>query len=143
MNVTEEKILVYTAYSKHHFYAKEFISAFVLDSEYIPLNPFTNWGYFLSDLVDREKIVRANNNLIKASSEMWCFGPIADGVMFEIRLAMKLNQTIRFFTIGKKISDIREINLYEVVFEDELLEKEGLASMINEINSYLNNGKAN
>lgn len=40
---TKEKInTVYTAHSKHNFYAKKLISAYTLEKNYLPLNPFTN-----------------------------------------------------------------------------------------------------
>lgn len=137
MDLNEKKVVVYTAYSKHYFFAKEFISAFTLDLGFIPLNPFTNWGYFLSDMVDRKKIVNANNNLIMISNEVWCFGPIADGVMAEVRLAIKHNMKLRFFTVGKKISDIKEISINELVFEDELLDSENYDDLLLEIKNYI------
>lgn len=44
----EEKIgSVYTAHSKHNFYARKMISAYVLENNKLPLNPFTNWDYFI------------------------------------------------------------------------------------------------
>jgi len=117
----EKKPTVYTAYSKHFFFAKMQISAFVLDHEGIPLNPFTNWGYFMDDMVDREKVARGNNNLIYLADEVWTFGPIADGVFREVKLANAQKKKIRYFTVGKKISDIREMTNKELIFEDELL----------------------
>ena len=51
---TQEKIKsVYTAHSKHYFYARKMISAYTLEKNYLPLNPFTNWDYFMNDMVDR------------------------------------------------------------------------------------------
>ena len=38
---------VYTSHSKHNYYAKQIISAFVSRQDCVPLNPFMNWGYFL------------------------------------------------------------------------------------------------
>ena len=38
---TREKIdVAYTAHSKHNFFAKNMISAFVLENNRLPLNPF-------------------------------------------------------------------------------------------------------
>ena len=88
-------------------------------------------------LLIEKKVVRGNNNLIIASNEIWCFGPIADGVMAEIRLAIDLGLKIRFFTIGKRIKDIKEISVEEIIFEDELLEQESRASLLLEIKEYL------
>ena len=67
---TKEKIKsVYTAHSKHNFYARKMISAYTLNETYLPLNPFTSWDYFMNDMVDRNLTIRANNNLIYLSDE--------------------------------------------------------------------------
>ncbi len=117
----KEKIkVVYTALSKYNFYARKMISAYVLKNNYLPLNPFTNWDYFLSDMVDRDLVVRANNNLIYNSQELWQFGCISDGCLKEIELAMSLNMTIRFFKIGKTINEIFPIDIDEIEFEDNV-----------------------
>ena len=123
IDVYEKKPVVYTAFSKHFFFAKMQISAFVLDQERIPLNPFTNWGYFMDDMVDRKKVMRGNSNLIHLADEIWTFGPIADGVFDEVKLANVQQKKVRYFTVGKKITDISEISNTELVFEDELLGK--------------------
>jgi hypothetical protein len=123
MNYYERISTVYTAYSKHYFFAKNMISAYVLNKGYIPLNPFTNWGYFLDDLVERDLIVRGNNNFILLADEVWTFGPIADGVFAEVKFANSRNMPIKHFTIGKNISNIQPLANTEVVFEDELLEQ--------------------
>lgn len=133
MNVYEKKKVVYTAYSKHYYYAKMLISAFVLEKERIPLNPFANWEYFMDDMVDRDKIVRANNNLIYLSEEVWVFGPIADGVFEEIRLANREKKTVKYFSLGKKISDIHILTIDKIEFEDELLHKVAYDEIMNEI----------
>ena len=125
INSYEKKTAVYTAYSKHFFFAKMQISAFVLEQDRIPLNPFTNWGYYMDDMVDREKIVRGNNNLIYLADEVWTFGPISDGVFMEIKLVNVQKKKTRYFTVGKKISDIKEITNKELIFENELLDKAG------------------
>lgn len=129
MDRYEKKFAVYTAYSKHYFFDKMQISAYVLDEGFIPLNPFTNWGYFMDDMVDRDLVVRGNNNLIYLAEEVWTFGPIADGVYAEVRLANKLGKKVRHFSLGKKISDIHPIMKNELVFEDELLGKFSLAEI--------------
>ena len=121
MDNKEEIKVVYTAHSKYSFYARKMISAYVLNNNYLPLNPFTNWDYFLSDMVDRNLIVRANHNLIYKSQELWQFGPVSDGCMKEIELAMKRNMKIRFFKIGKTIDDISIININEIEFENDVV----------------------
>ena len=47
---TQEKIKsVYTAHSKHYFCARKMISAYKLEKKCLPLNPFTNWDYFMNN----------------------------------------------------------------------------------------------
>lgn len=123
MDRYEKRPVVYTAYSKHYFFAKNMVSAYVLNEGYIPLNPFTNWGYFLDDMVKRDLIVRGNNNLILLADEVWTFGPIADGVFAEVKFANSRNMPTRYFSIGKEISNIKPLENNKIVFEDELLEK--------------------
>jgi len=133
MDRYEKRPVIYTAFSKHYFYTKMLISAYVLDRDCIPLNPFNNWEYFMDDMVEREKVVRANNNLILLADEIWTFGPIADGVFAEIQLAHKLNKPIRYFSIGSKIEDIHPVTPDDLDFEDELLQKFGLELLEREI----------
>lgn len=133
MDKCEKKKVVYTAQSKHIFYAKMLISKFVLEKDYIPLNPFNNWAYFMDDMVDRNLVVRANNNLIMVSDELWQFGSIADGCLEEIRFAAKQGKNIKFFSAGKKSSDIKELDIDELVFEEEVLLTEDKEKLLDEI----------
>ena len=121
INRYERRITVYTAYSKYYFFAKMLISAYVLNEGYIPLNPFNNWAYFMDDMVDRELVARGNNNLIMLADEVWTFGPIADGVFREVKLANSLGKPVRHFSIGKKLTDIKVLENKEIEFEEELL----------------------
>lgn len=123
MDRYEKRPAVYTAYSKHFFFAKMLISSYVLEKGCIPLNPFNNWEYFMDDMVDRDLVVRGNNNLILLADEIWTFGPIADGVFAEVKLANELGKPVRYFTVGKKLSDINEVTKDKLVFEEELLNK--------------------
>ena len=112
---------VYTSHSKHNYYAKQIISAFVLRQDYMPLNPFMNWGYFLDDLVERDLIRDANTRLIEISDEIWQFGEISNGCYHELLLGIERGMPIRFFTAGGKIDTIKPIdNLDHLVFEQEL-----------------------
>lgn len=113
--------VVYTSHSKHNFYARQIISAYALNRGLTPLNPFMNWGYFLGDLVERDKIRKANARLIEISNEVWQFGKISNGCYHELLLAMKRKMPIKFFTIGGQIDAIRPItNLDDLAFENEL-----------------------
>ncbi len=115
----KEKRLVYTAISKHYFYFRQHISKFVLQKDYIPLNPFMIFEYFLLDTIDRDTIRNANNNLVRRADELWVFGPISDGVLNEIILAKELNKSIRYFEIINS-KDIKEISKSDIVFEEGL-----------------------
>lgn len=120
----EEMKLIFTAQSKRFFYCKEVICQYVLKQEKLPINPFQVFGYFLNDRVERDAIRRGNNQLIKSCEELWVFGPIADGVLFEIALAKLNGKKIRFFTIGTRIDEIEEINhLSNITFEPEVHSK--------------------
>ncbi len=136
---TKEKIKsVYTAHSKHNFYARKMISAFVLEKNKLPLNPFTNWDYFMNDMVDRKLTVRGNNNLIYLADEVWQFGIISNGCYHEIKLAMSLKKKIKFFTIGKTTKDIEEIKLEDLLFEEELKKECNTKEFIDELIKYQN-----
>lgn len=126
--------IIYTAYSKHFYFAKMLISSFVLNQQCIPLNPFTNWAYFMDDMVNRDLVVRANNNLILLADEIWTFGPIADGVFAEVKLANTLGKPVRHFSVGKKPEDIYSLTTDQLVFEDELLEKYDKELILKEFN---------
>lgn len=120
IDVKEKITIVYTTHSKNNFYARSMISAFVLEKNKILLNPFANWDYFMNDMVDRKLNIRTNNNIIYLSDELWQFGIISDGCYHEIKLAMEKNMNIRFFSIGKKFQDIKELAINDLDFENEL-----------------------
>lgn len=134
---TKEKIKsVYTAHSKHNFFARKMISAYTLQKNFLPLNPFTNFDYFMNDMVDRTLTVRANNNLIFLSDELWQFGIISNGCYHEIRLAMQYRKKIRFFSIGKNVEDIKEININQLTFEEELKREYDMSQFLIELKDY-------
>lgn len=136
---TNEKIKsVYTAHSKHNFYARKIISAYVLIHNKLPLNPFTNWDYFMNDMVDRKFTIRGNNNLIYLADELWQFGIVSNGCYHEIKLAMEQNKNIRFFNIGKTLEDIKEISIKDLEFESELQEEYDVKKFQEEIVNYIN-----
>jgi len=116
---------VYTAFSKHNFFARNLISAFTLSKGACPLNPFTNWGYFLDDMVERDLIKQANDHFVLLADEIWVFGVISNGVWHEMNLARKNGKQVRYFSVGKKPSDIKEITAAELTFEQELIDELG------------------
>lgn len=99
LSVQKDKPLVYTAMSKHLFYFRMFITAFVLRQGGVPLNPFMIFDYFLSDLADRDLVREGNNNLVKRCDEIWVFGAISDGVLAEIQIAHKQGKPLRYFKV--------------------------------------------
>lgn len=116
--------LIFTAQSKNYFYCRDVLCQFVLEKGKLPINPFRVFDYFLNDRVNREIIRQGNNQLINICEELWVFGPIADGVLFEIALAKKQNKKIRFFSIGSSVNEIIEISdLSELIFEPEVHSK--------------------
>lgn len=133
MDRYEKRPAIYTAFSKHYFYTKMLISAYVLDQDLIPLNPFNNWEYFMDDMIDRELVVRANNNLILLADEVWTFGPIADGVYAEIQLANSLGKPVRYFSLGNTRQSIQPITEDQLIFEDELLQKVDIHTIMDDI----------
>lgn len=119
LGLTEVKPAIYTAMSKHLFYFRMFISKFVFEQGGVPLNPFMIADYFLLDTVDRNVIRQSNNTLLAKSDEIWVFGPVADGVLAEIKIAKAQNKKTRFFAIVKS-QDIIEITKEQVVLEPDV-----------------------
>lgn len=94
-----ERPIVFAAMSKRSFYLREHIIKFILEQGYTPTCAFMMFSYFLLDTVERRKLIRANNDLIKRSDELWVFGEISEGVQKEIELAEVLKQNIRYFKV--------------------------------------------
>ena len=117
MDIFEPKKVVFTSHSKYFFYFRMLICKYVLERDYIPLNPFNVWGYFVYELVDRALVRRGNYNIIRAADELWVFGPITDGVLTEIEYAMKMKKPIKFFTVGNKYEDISPLGINDLIFE--------------------------
>ncbi len=124
MREFKEMQLVYPAHSKHYFYFRQHISKFILEQNCVPLNPFMIFEYFMLDTVDRDIVRNANDNLVKKADELWVFGPVADGVLAEIRLAHRENRKIKYYNIIKS-RDIVEISKDKVLFEDDLAKYRG------------------
>lgn len=99
LKAQSDRTLVYTAMSKHLFYFRMFISAFVLQKNGVPLNPFMVFDYFLLDVVGRDTIREANNNLVKKCDEVWVFGAVSDGVLAEIKIAHEQGKVVKYFTV--------------------------------------------
>lgn len=117
---TDDMKMIFTAQSKAYFYCRDVVCQYVLEKGMLPINPFRVFDYFLSDRVDRDLIRQGNNQLIKKCDELWVFGQIADGVLFEIASAIEMGKKVRFFTIGTRKDDIKEIDIDNISFEPEV-----------------------
>jgi hypothetical protein len=106
--------LVFLAYSKKNFYWRQHLSKIALQMGYVPLNPFMLFDYFLLDILPRDKVRLANNNLIMIADELWVIGDISDGVAAEIKLAKELNKKIRYFStdgLPKRLKEVKKGDL--------------------------------
>ncbi len=121
LNVQGQRPLIYTAMSKHLFYFRMFISAFILREGGVPLNPFMIFDYFLLDSVDRDLVREGNNNLVMRCDEIWVFGAVSDGVLAEIKIAKSNGKAVRYFKVEKS-SKIVEITKENVELEDDIKE---------------------
>ena len=109
----------------------------MLEQDAIPLNPFNMWGYFLYELVDRDLVRRGNNNVVRITDETWVFGPIADGVLAEIEYTMELKKPLKFFSAGSKFTDIKPIDVEELIFEPEALARRSEGELKQWLSNYL------
>lgn len=114
----QEKLLVYTAQSVRNFAYRMLICKHVLDMGYVPLNPFNLWGHYLYELVDRDVVRNANNNLIRRVDEVWVFGDISDGVLPETNLAKESGKPVRYFNIDDLPRSIVGIEEDQVRYEE-------------------------
>ena len=116
----EDRKLVFTALSCRNFHQGMLICKFVFEQDAVPVNPFNLYGYFMYEMVDRDRVRNANNNVLKRCDELWVFGEISDGVLSEILTVKKQNKPIRYFDISKLPDEINEISIDELQFEDDV-----------------------
>lgn len=91
------KKLVFCSQSRHLMYLSLIINKYVIEHGSVPINSFTNFGYFLSELVRRHDVVEGINNIMNRCDEQWVFGPITPGVDMEIEFCKKIGKPTRFF----------------------------------------------
>lgn len=131
---TKEKKVVFTAQSKQFFYCRDAVCEFVLRQGCIPVNPFRIFDYFLGDRVERNLIRNGNNEMIKRCDELWVFGNVSDGVLFEIYMCRQMGKEVRFFNIATRASEITELKTEEVVFDPEIhafqIKREDLLNLV-------------
>ncbi len=83
-------------------HASLLICKYVIEKNCVPINSFTNFGYFLYELVPRHDIAEGINNIINRCDEQWVFGPISRGVELEIDMCKEIGKKIRFFDISEE-----------------------------------------
>lgn len=121
LGLNQKNKVVFIAMSKHLFYFRRHAVKYVLEKGYSPISQFGIFDYFVTDTVDRNTVVIANNNLIRISDELWVFGSISDGVLAEIELVKEWGKPIKYFKITRKkdIQEIKEVkNKEDLEFED-------------------------
>lgn len=112
--------VAFTAQSKAFFYCRDAVCEFTFRNGLLPLNPFRVFDYFLNDRVHRDVVRQGNNQLIVMADELWVFGSVSDGVLFEIVRARHLRKPVRFFSIATRAEEIKPISPAEVRFEPEV-----------------------
>lgn len=120
MSDTKDRKVIFTAQSKQYFYCRDAVCEFVLRNGCIPVNPFRLFDYFLGDRVDRDLIRNGNNEMIKRCDEMWVFGMVSDGVLFEIYMCQQMGKAVKFFNIATRSEEIRELKEEDIIFEPEI-----------------------
>ncbi len=121
MSLHESRPVVFTAQSRHLYYARMLICRHAIEQGVVPVNPFNAFGYFLHDLVPRDTVRICNNNLVARCDALWVYGDIADGVWAEITDAIAQGKPLRFFSAGPRVEAYRELELDELVFEPDAL----------------------
>lgn len=117
---TKPMTVIFTAQSKAFFYCRDAVCEYVLKQGLLPINPFRVFEYFLGDRVDRNIVRQGNNQLVELADELWVFGPVADGVLFEIIRARERHKPVRYFSIATRSTEIKPISVSEVTFEPEV-----------------------
>lgn len=88
--------IVFAALSKRNFYLREHVNKYIIEHGGTPLSAFMMFSYFMLDTVDRDRLIAANNDLIKRCDQLWVFGEISDGVQAEIELAGHMGIPIKY-----------------------------------------------
>ena len=95
------------------------ISKFVFEQGAIPVNPFNLFGYFLYELVDRDLVRNANNNILKRCDALWVFGEISDGVLAEIQMCKEWGMPVHYFDISGLPAQVDKISASQATFEED------------------------
>jgi hypothetical protein len=130
MSSVEPLPIVYTAHTKRRFYCRDAVCEFVFAQGAVPLNAFRAFEYFLADRAPRDLVRQAHNNLVRISDEMWAFGEIDEGVLFEMLYARRLGKTVRCFSIGDRAQEIHPTSIKVIEFEPDVIEHFGARELL-------------
>lgn len=117
---THPQKVIFAAQSKQTFYCRNAVCEYIFNHGSIPVNPFRIFGYFLDERVERRLVRNGNNEMISRCDELWVFGQISDGVLFEIALCRRLGKPVRYFSISAIAKEIIELKPEDLVFEPEV-----------------------
>lgn len=112
--------MVYVTHSRSWFYAKEAVVQFAVKQGVAAVNPFMNYGFYLNGAVEKDEIMECCHQLIRTAEELWVFGPVSEAILTDIAVAVMEGKEVRFFSISERASEIRELQMDDVVFEREV-----------------------
>ena len=92
---------------------------FVLLEGHVPVNPYTNFGFNLYELITKDVIMIASDFLFDKSDELWVFGAVDFEVEKAIERANKKDMPIKYFKVGQTARGIKPIFKDEVVYDSQ------------------------
>ncbi|MDY2629127.1 MAG: hypothetical protein SOW08_12585 [Lachnospiraceae bacterium] len=112
--------MVYVTHSKSWFYAREVVMQFAVKRGVAPVNPFMTYGFYMNGKVERDEVIECCHQLIRTSDELWVFGPVSEAILTDIAVAVMEGKEVHFFSISENASEIRELQLEDIIFEREV-----------------------
>lgn len=110
------KKVVFIAMNSKYFRIREWLTKFVFEQEAIPVNCLMLYGYYLYDMVPKEKVIEAYSEVAKKCDELWVFGEVSDGIRDAMRIARKKNMPIKYFDVSR-FPHIFEVQENQLVWE--------------------------
>lgn len=112
--------MVYVTHSRSWFYAKEVVVQFAVKQGVAAVNPFMNYGFYMNGAVEKDEVIECCHQLIRSSDELWVFGPVSEAILTDIAVAVMEGKEVHFFSISEHISEIRELQMDDIIFEREV-----------------------
>lgn len=113
----EEVKLIYTIHSKSNFFQRFSFMQYVLSQGQTSINPYTNFGYNLYELISKEILTEASNSLVDKSDEVWVFGVVDYEVEKVIERATEKSISVKYFSVGQTVRGIKPIFKDEVKYD--------------------------